>query len=187
MCGISVKVGDEWIIKWDGGDNTNIEATKGGFSVALKRAAVQWGIGRYLYSVDEFMASIKKSGATPQYGGTIDTGVYRGEAKKKDGSKVFFTWNPPTLPEWALPHGDNGTGAGKEHGEDGSNGGEPDRHITKEEWEFILSCLMDMDIKGIGGTELCKKFNVKKGGDLMVSDVPEISKWMSLEVDKSNQ
>lgn len=52
-CGISVRDGEngEWITKYDGADDTNIEPTKGGFSDSMKRAAVQWGIGRYLYDL----------------------------------------------------------------------------------------------------------------------------------------
>lgn len=52
LCGISIKIDNEWITKWDGADATHIEATKGGLSDAMKRAAVQWGIGRYLYRLD---------------------------------------------------------------------------------------------------------------------------------------
>lgn len=50
-CGISLRTEDEWVTKYDGADETNIEPTKGGFSDAMKRAAVQWGIGRYLYDM----------------------------------------------------------------------------------------------------------------------------------------
>lgn len=48
-CGISVNVDGQWVTKYDGADETNIEATKGGFSDSMKRAAVQWGLGRDLY------------------------------------------------------------------------------------------------------------------------------------------
>jgi hypothetical protein len=48
-CGLSVLCGDEWITKFDGADDTAIEPTKGGFSDSMKRAAVQWGLGRDLY------------------------------------------------------------------------------------------------------------------------------------------
>lgn len=50
-CGISVWVEDrkEWVTKYDGADETNIEPTKGGFSDSMKRSAVQWGLGRDLY------------------------------------------------------------------------------------------------------------------------------------------
>jgi len=56
LCGIAVNVtGDpmapRWITKWDGADNTDYQGVKGGLSAAMKRAAVQWGIGRYLYDM----------------------------------------------------------------------------------------------------------------------------------------
>lgn len=39
----------QWISKEDGADETHIEPTKGGFSDALKRVAVLFGLGRSLY------------------------------------------------------------------------------------------------------------------------------------------
>lgn len=48
-CGIGVLSADQWIWKYDGADESDIEATKGGFSDSMKRVAVQWGIGRDLY------------------------------------------------------------------------------------------------------------------------------------------
>ena len=89
LCGISIKVGDEWVTKWDGAENTDIEAVKGGLSGAMKRAAVQWGIGRYLYKLEESWINVNENG------------VYRG--KTKDGTT--FKWDAPTLPAWALPKG----------------------------------------------------------------------------------
>ena len=41
-----------WISKTDGAENTDIEPVKGGLSDAYKRAAVKWGIGRYLYDME---------------------------------------------------------------------------------------------------------------------------------------
>jgi len=40
---------NEWISKSDGADDSQIEGAKGGCSDSFKRAAVHWGIGRYLY------------------------------------------------------------------------------------------------------------------------------------------
>jgi hypothetical protein len=51
LCSISIRIGDEWITKSDGAGNTDVEGEKGALSDALKRAAVKWGIGRYLYSI----------------------------------------------------------------------------------------------------------------------------------------
>lgn len=49
LCSLSLRINDEWIKKTDGAGNTDIEGEKGGISDAFKRAAVKWGIGRYLY------------------------------------------------------------------------------------------------------------------------------------------
>lgn len=54
MCKLSAEVSGLWVCKSDGADDSNIEGAKGGISDALKRAAVQFGIGRYLYYPDAF-------------------------------------------------------------------------------------------------------------------------------------
>lgn len=51
LCHLSIKLpSGEWITKVDGAGDTNIEGEKGGLSDAFKRAAVLFGIGRYLYT-----------------------------------------------------------------------------------------------------------------------------------------
>ncbi len=92
VCGLSVRISRadgtaEWVTKWDGAENTDVEPVKGGLSNAMKRAAVQWGIGRYLYDLDEGWARIHDGG--------------RYTAKTKDGA--WFKWDPPELPAWATP------------------------------------------------------------------------------------
>ena len=52
LCRLSIRIGDEWVSKMDGAGDTSIEGEKGGISDALKRAAVQWGVGRYLYTLE---------------------------------------------------------------------------------------------------------------------------------------
>jgi hypothetical protein len=108
MCGISIRLPrlkessgdgyvteDDWVTKWDGAENTQVEAVKGGLSGAMKRAAVQWGIGRYLYKLDANFAkaSLEK----------VD-GWERARFKNED-NKTYTTyyWQIPTLPKWALP------------------------------------------------------------------------------------
>jgi len=96
LCGLSIKVDGEWITKWDGAPNTDIEAVKGGLSGAMKRAAVQWGIGRYLYDLEE------------NFGTVSDQGIFRAQTKEKKA----FRWNPPSLPKWALPGTDEARARG---------------------------------------------------------------------------
>lgn len=51
ICRIGIRVGDEWVWKADGAGDTAVEGEKGGISDAFKRAAVPWGVGRYLYRI----------------------------------------------------------------------------------------------------------------------------------------
>jgi hypothetical protein len=55
VCCLSLRVGGEWIHKSDVGGESDQKDTgdreKAAFSDALKRAAVKWGVGRYLYSL----------------------------------------------------------------------------------------------------------------------------------------
>lgn len=90
LCGIAIKCDGQWVWKWDGAQESQIEATKGGISGAMKRAGVQWGIGRYLYLLDEGFADISPNGKH-----------WVGEDKAK--GIPSFKWNPPALPAFALP------------------------------------------------------------------------------------
>lgn len=58
-CRLSIRFGNEWVTKANIGypneakdaDNASKEPLKAAYSDALKRAAVEWGVGRFLYSV----------------------------------------------------------------------------------------------------------------------------------------
>ena len=54
ICTIQIKDPEwgQWTAKSDGAGSTDVEGDKGGISDAFKRAAVKWGIGRYLYDLD---------------------------------------------------------------------------------------------------------------------------------------
>lgn len=81
LCGISVFYNGEWITKWDGADDSETEAIKGGLSDSMKRAAVQWGIGRYLYNLENEWVPLELAG------------------------KSYKLAKTPRLPKWALPAG----------------------------------------------------------------------------------
>lgn len=100
LCGISVKVNDEWVTKWDGAENTNIDAVKGGLSSSMKRAGVQWGIGRYLYNLTENFGVITKDRKLGTY-------------QKGKGCDDFY-WIAPQLPDWALPENERKNAPKKE-------------------------------------------------------------------------
>lgn len=85
LCGISIwsELRSCWITKWDGAEDTDVEALKGGLSSAMKRAATQLGIGRYLYYLDSPWVEIEKKG----------------------NSYVIKAGQTFVLPPWALPGG----------------------------------------------------------------------------------
>lgn len=64
LCGISICFGqqDQWLTKWDGADDSDFESVKGGLSDSMKRAAVEWGIGRYLYGMTQIWVRIEQRG-----------------------------------------------------------------------------------------------------------------------------
>lgn len=91
ICGIEIRVGDDWIIKEDigypnnPGSDQETEPLKAAASDALKRAGVQFGIGRFLYEMPAVWTGIDqwgkplqpievKSGARPAVTGgeTVD-------------------------------------------------------------------------------------------------------------------
>ena len=94
LCGLSLKIDGEWVTKWDGAEPTHIESFKGGLSASMKRTAVQWGIGRYLYKFDETWV---------EYSTDKKDGWNYGKAKNGGA----FYWKTPELPAWANPIGTN--------------------------------------------------------------------------------
>ena len=78
-CGLSLRFNNEWITKWDGAENTDFEAIKGGLSDAFKRAGVKWGVGRYLYKLEAAWVPCEMHG------------------------KSIVLKAIPSLPAWALP------------------------------------------------------------------------------------
>ena len=86
LCTLGVKVKDDWIYKTDGADNTEIEKVKGGLSNSMKRAGVQWGIGRYLYKLPTTFAKFESEG---RFKTRINGSPYR--------------WNPPAMTKEFLP------------------------------------------------------------------------------------
>jgi hypothetical protein len=97
LCGLSAKVGGEWVTKFDGSPETDIEAFKGGLSKALVRvASAGWGIGRYLYKLEANFAQVfDKRGDGLSYAKVSD------KYKKRQDAHVY--WAAPKLPAWALP------------------------------------------------------------------------------------
>lgn len=81
ICEIGVLIDNQWIWRAGGAGDTDVEAEKGAISDAFKRAAVLFGIGRYLYSLPNTWVPIKAQGKSYVLDGT------------------------PNLPAWATPEG----------------------------------------------------------------------------------
>jgi hypothetical protein len=64
VCNIGIRIND-WVWKADGAGETDMEAEKGALSDAFKRAAVRWGIGRYLYELKAPYVVLEKRGNVP--------------------------------------------------------------------------------------------------------------------------
>ena len=79
---LGIRINDNWIWKEDGAENSDIEAAKGGISDSMKRAAVQWGIGRYLYDASEFDTFVNY---------TTDFNTYKDNKKVLDEVAVKLT------------------------------------------------------------------------------------------------
>lgn len=78
-CEIGLYINGEWLWRSNGAGETDIEGEKGRYSDAFKRAAVMWGIGRYLYYLPNDWVPLKQQG------------------------KTHVIAQPPRLPKWALP------------------------------------------------------------------------------------
>lgn len=88
-CKIGIYIGDQWVWKSDCGINTARDAsisTKGESSDAFKRAAVKWGVGRFLYSMRPHILPANK--------------------KKESGDKGFHLFclddKKEKLPDWYI-------------------------------------------------------------------------------------
>lgn len=77
-CGVSIFDGKQWATKWDSGSESNTEAEKGEASDSFKRACVNWGIGRELYTAPFIYIPAEK------------TNIYKNE-KGKWATKDSFT------------------------------------------------------------------------------------------------
>ena len=72
---VGIKIDNEWLWRSNGAGETEVEGEKGRYSDAFKRAAVLWGVGRYLYYLPNVWCPLKNG-------------------------KIAA---PPPLPKWAVP------------------------------------------------------------------------------------
>ena len=86
----------EWVSKSDGAGATDVEAEKGQLSDAFKRAAVKWGIGRYLYDMPAPWVPCE----TTEYNG-------KKQWKRWTADPWSFVKNAPAEPARVVPNDTN--------------------------------------------------------------------------------
>lgn len=72
FCKIGIRVNGEWTWKGDCGTESNVDKEKGEASDAFKRAAVKWGIGRFLYDLGMHKLPADKMAGGQGYPSVVD-------------------------------------------------------------------------------------------------------------------
>ena len=157
LCGISIKFDGEWITKYDGADNTAIESTKGGLSNAQKRAAVEWGIGRYLYDVESSYAIVISQDEFKKLQKQDKNNYEKAKAKDND----YFYWKAPKLDDRFLPK----------------------KHLSKSAYDTIKELIQDTDTKEPDFLEL---YGVEDLKDLYSDEAGKITTALLLKKGKQN-
>jgi hypothetical protein len=114
VCDLGIRINGEWIWKSDGAGDTDVEAEKGALSDAFKRAAVRWGIARYLYELGNTYAEVTRRGKTwfitPESLKTLEKLLPRGGTLKIEDAGPLYSKletdmgkinNADLLREWA--------------------------------------------------------------------------------------
>jgi hypothetical protein len=141
VCEIGVKVGDEWLWKADGAGQSDIEAEKGALSDALKRAAVRWGPGRYLYSLGNTYAKVVPAGRSFR----IDPAEYPKLNAILERHAKGLPAAPDIVAEAKAIHAEQSA-------ERAQQGLKPLRKPkpTRREWaDYALEDIKDLDVEGI--------------------------------------
>lgn len=162
--GAQLPTSDSWVWKEDGAENTQVEAVKGGLSSAMKRAAVQWGIGRYLYNLTDNWAKVQDKKPSPNSQGQ-QAGYHKGKY-----------WSIPELPYWALPTLDDI----KVPNDDTVTltGG-----MKKKLWMHIKSHWSDDRSRKAKYQEVFDKFG--DGDTMKISEFDKACEWVTQEAKKS--
>lgn len=169
LCGIGVYFGADrgWVWKWDASGQTDIEAIKGGHSSAMKRSAVQWGIGRYLYRLEEGWATVYEVNSRKGR-------FYQGESKKT--GTPAFRWDPPVMPDWATLKGDSTAPTGVDDlGSDDAHTEQPTQQqpsVPTEEEKLERKGYIDEIASYLGDQKVFSDDERKAFGDLMRGDNP---------------
>lgn len=158
ICTISILCDGEWIAKSDGAGDTDVEGEKGAISDAFKRAAVKWGIGRYLYDVEATWADCEPMKNR------------EGELlKNSKGKPQFKKWTPSGLQKLAKALGAIAPAAAKDDRPD------PDSIIADRTREWLQN---EIEASPFSVLDVCQHFNVLSLAALKFRQVAEVGKFI---------
>lgn len=131
LCGISIYFPDrkDWVTKWDGAEDSDIEPIKGGLSDSMKRAANQWGIGRVLYSMDTVWVGVEPRGDSyvikdserSKLDNAYLSTLQRLGLQPAEASGIQSLLTPKSAPEQKAPKNENPAPAPKQEQPQGQN------------------------------------------------------------------
>jgi hypothetical protein len=150
ICTIRLEIGGRWIEKSDGAGDTDVEGEKGGISDAFKRAAVKWGVGRYLYDVEPVWAPCEAM-------------------KDREGKLLLNNRNKPQWKAWA-------SGAQADFNRALSKVAKPKTGtITDVTRDWLQS---QIEAAGTTPGDLLKQLTPASIKDITYEQLPEIREWL---------
>lgn len=166
LSGIGIKIGEEWVWKWDVGsfsESQRVEKDtkdKGEFSDSFKRAAVNWGIGCHLYQY----GTVK----LPTCDYVTGSGSKKTYPSKKKNVKETILWDGAALTSYInneykrLPKPDVGVMKGEV--------------LTMEVWktETYQNALIQYTKQGYPANEIIKRLKSKFTGGISPNVLTEI-------------
>ena len=155
ICTLSIRVNGEWISKSDGAGDTDVEGDKGSISDALKRAAVKWGIGRYLYALGNVWAPCETYAA--------------------NGKKRWSKWLPQADKIFADALARLATNNNQLVRDDPPEKPDPDDFITDATRDYLAG-LIDKHSIPVGAA--CKQFTVMSLKELKYKQVNAFKAWV---------
>jgi len=105
ICTLAVEINGKKISRSDGAGDTQVEGEKGAMSDAFKRAAVKFGIGRYLYSIPTLYVEVDN------YGKPTTKSQNRLTQLHNDTAKKYFENKELQLPDEQEPENPNSLNA----------------------------------------------------------------------------
>lgn len=185
LCRLSIKVEGEWITKTDGAGDTDYEAEKGAISSALKRAAVLWGVGRYLYDIPATWVEIEGEAKRER----IKKSEY-GKLQKILPAKIVEadeTDTPPPKPKADSPQTTHGS-ASKPSGaaESGGTSGSGKKRLAGffERPSYTISWPESTDKKPLTIEEQCASW--LGHWTAVIDKLDSADEWMKLSVDNAD-